>query len=135
MKSTLTIELDSQHEFTISIHYSNNVFVDNLKQVINDHENKIHELKIKTEPEPGLVFQPSTAGGTFTPAEPYIKTPKNTVVKAEHKNRFANLKPIHCQTCNKEFVPHHNKCKWCPDCKSAKDSASKKVKTSHMKSD
>jgi len=44
-----------------------------------------------------------------------------------HKSPFANLKPISCLTCGLEFIPHHNKVKWCPECKAAKTTSSKKV--------
>jgi len=83
-----------------------------------------------TPKAPAEIIEAETASATFSPAEPYAAKPEK-----EQKNRFANLKPISCQTCGLEFVPYHNRVKWCPKCKAAKTAPSKKVKKLHQASD
>ena len=112
------------------IRQNNEMFEQLSKTTETSVTSPVPSFQSPTPSSPAEINDAETASATFSPAEPYSANPKK-----EHKSPFANLKPISCQTCGLEFVPNHNRVKWCPKCKAAKTAPSKKVKKLHQASD
>ena len=75
--------------------------------------------------DPGSVLNQPGLSGTYTEQGRYDTNKLKT-----------SYKPITCPKCEKDFIPHHNRVKWCPKCQQEKkDDKSKKVRSPRSKPD
>ncbi|MFZ4547724.1 MAG: hypothetical protein ACOYN4_09830 [Bacteroidales bacterium] len=73
-----------------------------------------HFTEAEIQPEPGLI-QPNNEDVAKV-IEPIAENAGTT--EKPSRNYVCNPKP--CEECGKEFTAHHNKVKWCNDCRSKK---------------
>jgi len=115
-----SIEKQLENAVKSNIQAFENYLVENMPPASNHTECpaiqqiQSHFTEAEIQPEPGLI-QPNNEDVAKV-IEPIAENAGAT----ENPSRNYVCKPKPCEECGKEFTAHHNKVKWCNDCRSKK---------------
>lgn len=123
ISATVKLKFQSISEFNELIQKLNPQIEIEISDTSESEEFKEKLLKLSNDSRAINANTETDTPRTYTPAEPYVAHKLQTI----HK-------PQVCIMCEKEFVPHHNRVKWCPECKADKEAdKSKKARKPHNK--